>query len=67
MDKRILAIKGRFPYTAEYAKKYGFNALISTAEIPSKYKSVEDLYKECIEKGVKVEDIIKKPPKDAII
>lgn len=67
MDKRIEVIRKDFPYTAQYAEKYGFNSLISTFEVPSKYGTPERLYKECIEKGLKVEKLINKPPKNAIL
>ena len=64
MDENNLyvdALKTNFPYTALYIQKYGKDNLVSTYEIPSKYKTAEELYKRCIKEGQKARDIISIP------
>ena len=63
----IKVLRKGTPFTAQYAEKYGVDALASTFDIPSKYKSPEDLYKECIQKNKRWEDIIPAVPKDALL
>lgn len=57
----------KYPNTIEYLAKYGWDAMISTYLIPNTYKSAEELYGECLRRGVRWEDIVPKPPEDAIL
>ena len=59
-------------HMVEYVEKFGENELISTFEIPAKFKQngiekgIEEFYKYCLEQNKKARDIIK-TPKDAIL
>jgi hypothetical protein len=54
-------------YTAAYLQQYGMHAGIDTYRLPAKYKTAEELYKECIEQGKTWEQIVNNIPRDAIL
>lgn len=57
----------RDKFTIEYYKKYGVRAAIDSYSLPSKFTNKEQLYKECISKNKRWEDIIKPIPKNAVL
>lgn len=67
MNLFLEALKKTHPYTAEYARRYGYDALASTFEIPPVYKSAEELYRDCLRKGKRWQELVALPPKNVIL
>lgn len=42
----------RFPNTADYIRLYGANKCMSIWELKEPYKSCEEVYGECLKKGI---------------
>ncbi|MCC8136685.1 MAG: hypothetical protein LIO76_01225 [Clostridiales bacterium] len=71
-------MKEKIPYACEYIKKYGRETEdgmwefdfpnINTAALPTQYKGrVELLFKECIETGKILEEVMPSAPKNVIL
>ncbi len=62
-----LVNRDKFPNTFDYLLLHGLTAAISPYNLTGSFKSTEEVYKECLKRGVKWEDIIKLPSKGIIL
>lgn len=44
--------KKKYPYTLKYIQKYGYSEIMSKWDLKHPYKTTEQVYKECIKRGV---------------
>ena len=54
-------LKKQFPYLSQYVEKYGDDDLPSTFDKPVRFKSMEELYKYCIEQNLTWREVVKLP------
>jgi|CZCB01.1.fsa_nt_gi hypothetical protein len=59
--------KEKFPATFEYLLLHGLTSAISPWNITGKYKTPEEVYQECLKRNIKWEELLEKPPDDALL
>lgn len=77
MDERIstkevkqleaMVDKEKFPATFEYLLLNGLTSAISPWNITGKYKNPEDVYRVCLKRNIRWEELLAPPPDDVML
>lgn len=59
--------KEKFPATFEYLLLHGLTSAVSPWDITGNFKNPEEVYRECLKRKLKWEELLNPPPKDVLL
>ncbi|MBT9132800.1 MAG: hypothetical protein DDT33_01329 [Firmicutes bacterium] len=67
--KRLEAMidRGKFPATFDYLLLHGLTSAVPFWSIPGIFKTPEDVYRECLKRRIRWEQLIKPPPEGVLL
>jgi len=57
----------KFPATFEYLLLHGLTSAVSPWNITGKFKTPEDVYRECLKRKIRWEELLNPPPDDVML